>query len=337
MRVRNVNPKRQSNKTPKNKILPIAVIIALLLFLLAGIAINAEIKGLYDQLDEQQKLLDESIAKTVTAYMETKYLDSGNEKNSTEGEITGSGLTEDEIASLKDVILPLIQEYLTDDVYNGVSELMVDDLRNAIASAVQTRLLEMGISSDTLTDEITLLVMRGIQTNLTEYANNISTNAENISNISKSISGVETNISNLESSISSLQTSYESQIAALKETDSTLAARIDAILGSNSTTAAEYEQQIAALVSSLSELKNTLNEQSTTATNNYDNLTTQIDSTNNTITTPASELQQKIDQLQSILNAYINGGSLTGEIKTRTDGGSGQQLILYMPDGSSGN
>lgn len=325
------NPRARQDKRTRNILISI-VTVAVVLFAVAGLGVANEINSLYSQLDEQRALLNESLDKTVSSYMETKYFGTTHDNGSVEGAIDLSTLSEAEIQQLLDTVMGSVNEYLTDDVYKGLSELAVDDLRSSIAQSVQNTLLDMGVSSASISDEVTALVLKTIENNLNEYKNSLAEATNNITNVSNTVANTETKVTNLDASVKNLSKGYDSAIASLKTTDATLAARIDTILKNGATSSEEFERQIASLVTELKNQKQTMNDMNSTTNNNYNALLQQIENSNQSNTTTAENLTNQINNLQNTLTQYINNGAIAGSITPRTDGGSGNQLTLVIPD-----
>ncbi|MBQ9303166.1 hypothetical protein [Butyrivibrio sp.] len=323
---------KQYDKKRKNRKWIVAIaVIAALLFVLAGLGINSEINSLYSQLAQQRQQLNDSLDKTVTAYMETKYMGTTNGNQLTEGDLSLSDLTDEELDSIIQAVLGVVNENITDDVYTGASELAVDQLRSQIAQAIQNQLLSMGLSSATLSDEITALVLKNLESNLTDYQNQIIQNASNISSISNMAANTTTNIENLSSTIANVQKNYDASISSLKKQDEVLAAKIDSILKDSATSSSDFEKQLAALVSELASTNSSVSETNTTINNQYNDIMQQIENSQYSQANVTDDLQNQINTLQSALDSYINNGALAGTITPRTDGGSGNKLTLIVP------
>lgn len=308
------------------------LVVAVLLFLLAGLSIYNEISHLQAQLDDQRASLDDSLNKSITAYMETKYLGTTNENGRVAGEIDFTELSDEEMQQIMAAIMNVLDQYLTDEVYTGASKLAANELRSSINDAINKALASMGLSSSTLSDEITALVLQNLQANLEDYKKNILENASDLSGVSGDVYNLDTKISNLDSSIAGLKSNYDATIAALKKTDEQLAARIDALMKDANTSQSEYDKKVSELVNQMSVMNQTINNNANTATNNYNQNVTDIQNLRNSVAASDEDLANRIDNLQNALNSYIENGAVAGSITPRTDGGSGNKLTLIVPD-----
>lgn len=326
-----VQTKRYDKNRKKNKWAVFVVILAACFFLLAAFAINSEIRSIYSELSAQRKQLNDAIDKTVTAYMETKYMGTSNGNQLSEGSLENTELTEEEINNIVAAVMSVVNENLTDDIFTGASQLAVDKLRAQIAKAVQDQILALNLSSKTLTDEITALVLKGIEGNLADYQAQITSNSENVLNISNTVAGTSTKIENLDASINNLQKGYDSSIAALQKTDAVLASRIDSILKESSSSSQSFEKQVADLLSQIKNINSSVTNTNTDINNRYNNITQQIANSEYKQANITDDLQNQINTLQSALDQYIREGALAGTITPRTDGGSGNKLTLIVP------
>ncbi len=330
MKIKTQTVQGKNNRRRKNIIISIIAAV-LILFLVAGICISAEINSLYAQLDEQRQLLNDSLDKTVTSYLETKYLGMTAGNDNMIGEINGDELTEEQIQQLVQAVLGAVNKNLTDDIYEGTSQLAADKLRSSIAEAIQKALISMGISSETISDEVLALVMKEIEVSLNEHQKQLLEQMNDISNISNMVTNSETRIANLNSSISRIQTSYEKAIDALKKVDANLAARIDALLKDSGLSQDEYNRKVAELNSELEKLKNDLNAANADQSDRYNDLINELNNAANQNTTTAQDLQKQIEYLQNTLSHYLQNNAVRATITPRTDGGNGNQLTITVP------
>ncbi len=317
------------NKKVDKRTFRIALIVALVLFLTAGGAIAYELYQVNHELASQRARLEESIADSITSYMETKYLSDIDGTTAT-GDINGNTLTQEELDLLMKEIMGVLDGTITEDVYNGASTLAVDQLKSRIDQAIQNALINNNIDKDTISNEIQLLVLKALENYLNEELSQILNNNNNISELSTIINQSETKIENINRSINNIQKSYEAQIKELEKHDAHLAKQIEALLKDNSMSEADYKAQIQNLMTEISKLNQDLSNANTTITNNYNNTSSQIENINNNINNNNKEVQQQLDTVNETIEKYASE-RIRATIGARNDGGNGNLFTITIP------
>ena len=329
----NKQAKYKSKRIPR--IVTIVLLTILIVLLVIGIGVDMRltrrIKGFAANYDKSTMM--NAIDKEIEGYLSSRYV-SANGLGS-DSEASDAGLSKDEIDEIKRGVSSIIENTMTDDVYEGTATLVARDLAQMIRDYVTDYQTGIGFDNDAAAQAIAAIAMKNISYSMDEYINEMNENKSGLMAIKMDTGSMKEKLSNLESTAQSLKDTYSTAISDLQKTDSNLSTAI-----SNLDTAKVSQTEIQAIVkklnSSIDDAKDKIEETEEALDGKIDkkstSLSNRIDDLTKAVSDEVTKLKGLINKLQSEIEQQP---SYTWDTKEGYKGSKDRITIVYPEESST--
>lgn len=202
-------------------LLAVVVVIGFL-----NIAVLLRMNRLEKEIYEQKRNLSSEIDEHVTEiFRNPTYMADGEDITTSDTETLINPeklLTSEQMQDLRREIIDSVQQYVTDEVYLGVKELVITDLKNDIVKIVKEN------TETTLTTEQQDLLITVVKDMVIEETTESITNiSEQITSNNKIVKSMETTVTSLKNNVATLEKTLDNSLLELKEKDKELEAAIN--------------------------------------------------------------------------------------------------------------